>query len=401
MKKAFGILLSIFLLLSAAPALPASAGTQKCNPYVEKIYKEIDKMGYQIHYGGLDNDVFMVTDGKGFPIFTYGAEDKETIKIFTSVIDKKDWANSAKLFTLLGFPLSEKVLIAKMDDLFNGRNMILGGEGWKSGSVYAKEEKGGKYTVIAYNGPGYHFIAPYPSTKVMWGKDELKKGQIGRATILKDTQLYKLSDDTKLTPTRKLKKGEIYRIYNYKPLAGGLYGLGGGHYVKKADIKYETPSKDKKDAVDRVGKCTQSVTDKYKTLFIGEGSYPNDPLTNTNHYQLYYPQITKEGKLTIEIKKGSSLSKANWESFRDKDLIGSISLVFNYEKTDYELYNVPTFYIAYADIDPEFIKYHPTSDSVMVQFDINRISVANYNKDSFGLIIKPTKSKNDFLLIYK
>lgn len=84
------------------------------------------------------------------------------------------------------------------------------------------------------------------AVKVMWGKTELKMGQIGRITILKQTELVKLESNGSLSIVRTLKKGEEFRVYNNKSQHGGLYGVGGGNYVKKDDrVKYETPSKSK------------------------------------------------------------------------------------------------------------------------------------------------------------
>jgi TldD protein len=84
------------------------------------------------------------------------------------------------------------------------------------------------------------------TTKVMWGKTELKVGQIGKVTILAKTSLWKLEKDNSLTKIRDLKKGEEYRVYSYKSNNGGLYGVGGGAFVQKnASVKYETPSKSK------------------------------------------------------------------------------------------------------------------------------------------------------------
>jgi hypothetical protein len=79
---------------------------------------------------------------------------------------------------------------------------------------------------------------------------ELLKGHFGKATILKNTELWKLDADGKLTLTRKLKKGEEYRIYSYKSVDYGLFGVGGGHFIKKSSsVKYETPSKSKVSAL--------------------------------------------------------------------------------------------------------------------------------------------------------
>lgn len=82
------------------------------------------------------------------------------------------------------------------------------------------------------------------ATKVMWGKTELKIGQLGKVTILSNTSLWKLESDGSLKKVRDLKRGEEYRVYSYKSIHGGLYGVGAGAFVQKnASIKYETPSK--------------------------------------------------------------------------------------------------------------------------------------------------------------
>lgn len=85
-----------------------------------------------------------------------------------------------------------------------------------------------------------------PAVRVMWGKTELKVGQIGKVTILSNTNLVKMDNNGSLTTVRPLKKGEEYRVYSYKSNHGGLYGVGNGSYVQKSTkVKYETPSKKK------------------------------------------------------------------------------------------------------------------------------------------------------------
>src|SRR4051812_25224724 len=71
------------------------------------------------------------------------------------------------------------------------------------------------------------------ASKVMWGKTELKLGQIGKATILADTVLVKLKSNGSLTNVRTMKKGEEYRVYSFKSTHGGLFGVGGGSFVQK------------------------------------------------------------------------------------------------------------------------------------------------------------------------
>ena len=82
------------------------------------------------------------------------------------------------------------------------------------------------------------------TAKIMWGKTELKKGQIGKLTILKPINLW-TEKEGKLVEVRILNPGEEYRVYNYRKLHGCQYNVGDNHWVTKMDgyIKYETPSK--------------------------------------------------------------------------------------------------------------------------------------------------------------
>jgi hypothetical protein len=92
-------------------------------------------------------------------------------------------------------------------------------------------------------GSSFHSAA---SAKVLWDGMELKKGQIGRATIIKTTELYKLNGTTKKV-VRKLNPGEVYRIYTFLP---GKLGLGGGYFIDRDNrVKYQTPSKEKLQAL--------------------------------------------------------------------------------------------------------------------------------------------------------
>ena len=84
------------------------------------------------------------------------------------------------------------------------------------------------------------------SNKVMWGKTELKLGQIGKVTIKSPTALFRLEKNNALTKVRNLKAGEEFRVYSYKNLDGYMYGVGGGNFIYNIQaVKYETPSKTK------------------------------------------------------------------------------------------------------------------------------------------------------------
>jgi hypothetical protein len=81
--------------------------------------------------------------------------------------------------------------------------------------------------------------------KLMWDESELRKGQIGRLTILKPINLWKRDEKNKLKMIRILQPGERYRVYGYDSLYGGQYNVGSGCWVTKMEgyVKYETPSK--------------------------------------------------------------------------------------------------------------------------------------------------------------
>ncbi|MED3554128.1 hypothetical protein [Cytobacillus praedii] len=81
--------------------------------------------------------------------------------------------------------------------------------------------------------------------KVMWGKTELIKGQLGKVTVKQPTTLWKQLDNGKLEKVRDMKVGEEYRVYRYLEEHSGLYGVGSGMFIQKDTLKvlYETPSK--------------------------------------------------------------------------------------------------------------------------------------------------------------
>ncbi|MER2079833.1 hypothetical protein [Psychrobacillus psychrotolerans] len=64
--------------------------------------------------------------------------------------------------------------------------------------------------------------------KIMWGKTELKPGQIGKVTILKRINLWQDGPNGKLQMVRVLNPGEEYRVYRYSEDHEGQYNVGGG-----------------------------------------------------------------------------------------------------------------------------------------------------------------------------
>ena len=85
--------------------------------------------------------------------------------------------------------------------------------------------------------------------KVVWGNQELVKGQIGRVTVLKNTNLYNIKNN-KLVAARKVTKGQVFRVYSESSKFGGLYGVSKGTYAQKSSsIKYEKAPSDKIQAL--------------------------------------------------------------------------------------------------------------------------------------------------------
>ena len=131
-----------------------------------------------------------------------------------------------------------------------------------------------------------------PATKIMWGKTELKTGQIGKITVLQNTPLIKIGSDGKQQTVRMLKKGEEYRVYTYRSNFNGLYGVGDGSYVNKdTKIKYETPSKRKLELLSYKSLFEQAAKVKTETF---SGNYTKEELLDlfdshfTDHYTKQY-----------------------------------------------------------------------------------------------------------------
>jgi hypothetical protein len=106
-------------------------------------------------------------------------------------------------------------------------------------------------------------IAEAAPAKVMWDNVELKKGQIGRVTMLKTGfSIFKLENGV-MVPTRYVKKGEVFRVYGiYRDSYTTNYALGANLYAYRSshrldgsniyfqkNLMYETPSKAKLELV--------------------------------------------------------------------------------------------------------------------------------------------------------
>lgn len=89
---------------------------------------------------------------------------------------------------------------------------------------------------------------------VYWDGSPMRKGQIGRITIMKPINLWKRNSKNEIKYSRILQPGEQYRVYSFDKLHGGQFGVGAGYYITniKDYIKYETPSKSKLEALEKL-----------------------------------------------------------------------------------------------------------------------------------------------------
>lgn len=111
---------------------------------------------------------------------------------------------------------------------------------------------------------------------VYWDGMELKKGQIGRVTVLKPINLWKRTENG-LQFERLLQEGERFRVYRMDDLYGGQYGVGGDYYITKVKdhISYETPSILKRKLLDCNQDCLvdmiiQVPLEKYDTTAVNQ-----------------------------------------------------------------------------------------------------------------------------------
>lgn len=159
------------------------------------------------------------------------------------------------------------------------------------------------------------------ATKVMWGKTELKKGQIGKVTILTETDLVKLENGS-LTKVRTLKKGEEFRVYTYKSEQGGLYGVGGGSFVQKSSkVKYETPSKSKLAQLEALS------FKEMKVHFIDVGQGDSILIQSPNGKSMLIDGGTKsKGDTVVSFIKSQGITKLDYvvATHPDADHIGGL-----------------------------------------------------------------------------
>ncbi|QFF98033.1 hypothetical protein PB01_03925 [Psychrobacillus glaciei] len=193
------------------------------------------------------------------------------------------------------------------------------------------------------------------SSKVMWGKTELKIGQLGKATVLSNTVLWKMDKDNSLIKIRDLKIDEEYRVYSYKGNHGGIYGVGGGEFIQKStSIKYETPSKSKLNLLAKLNKDNDSKSPG-KQDDLEPITLASSPFGRTEHVFTIQGNDPFNRRLIVfnKITGKNVYIPADHEIFNDVDSIyldGTKDFVFikhyaNRKKSTYRMSLIPPFEI--------------------------------------------------------
>ncbi|HWO98124.1 MAG TPA: SpoIID/LytB domain-containing protein [Bacillus sp. (in: firmicutes)] len=111
---------------------------------------------------------------------------------------------------------------------------------WSITAVDSSNNKGSLSVLFALTKP-----API-EPKVMWGANELAKGQIGRIVFLKDVKLYK-RDSSGPSFHRVAKKGSMWRVYDIKNINGiSVYNLSGNVFVSRSNLSTYEKAPDEK-----------------------------------------------------------------------------------------------------------------------------------------------------------
>lgn len=208
------------------------------------------------------------------------------------------------------------------------------------------------------------------TNKVMWGKTELKQGQIGKVTILADTNLVKVGSNGSLNKVRTLKKGDEYRVYTYKGTNGGLYGVGASSFVQKGSkVKYETPSKSKLALLNK--EVIGGLTPKAGMKLVYSPSFTE----NTQNEFTVSDSYNSEYDMTeaFLMKKGESLNSFTYIEFKDR-------LVFGVGHTDWSILD-----LAFPLIEGKTTKeYYLTEDNSEAFYNVNVVSTTSTVKVKAG-----------------
>ena len=165
------------------------------------------------------------------------------------------------------------------------------------------------------------FSTGVAEAKVMWGKTELKQGQIGKVTIVTNVNAVKLNGNT-LVQDKRLKKAEEYRVYSYRVIGNsGYYGLGGGLFVQKSSrIKYETPSKAKLRQLEQEKHTAISNSRVATTLKDSQGVAYNLYVVGSNEKKSYasYDPSNDWSFVWAGANEGDVLFKGNYKIYLQK-----------------------------------------------------------------------------------
>ncbi|MED4532921.1 DUF3298 and DUF4163 domain-containing protein [Metabacillus fastidiosus] len=176
------------------------------------------------------------------------------------------------------------------------------------------------------------FIQPQPANaKVMWGSIEMKKGQIGKVTMLKDVDIYVKKGDS-YSVTGKAKKNQVNRVYTNQ---NGYLGIGGGKFIKNdKSVKYETPSKSRLQALNGVKIVKKNSLDS-SLIYPQVSGLVNKDAENKINNKLYSVAV-KTNNSKIAFDKAEKEARADWDKsefgeFRDWKFDPSFEIHYNQE----------------------------------------------------------------------
>ena len=246
------------------------------------------------------------------------------------------------------------------------------------------------------------------ATKVMWGKTELKKGQIGKVTILADTNLVKLENGS-LSQVRTLKKGEEFRVYTYKNENGGLYGVGGGSYIQKntAKVKYETPSKSKLAQLEALS------SKEMKVHFMDVGQGDSILIQSPNGKNMLIDGGTKaSGTKVVNFIKSQGITTLDYvvATHPDEDHIGGLisvlesSLKIGTFIDSGKVHNTNTYYKMLSLVDSRNLNFKVLTEGETIPLDGNltlqllHVGTNASETNDASIVMKLTYKNISFLL---
>lgn len=252
------LLLSIVAILSLSlfsfNGITAKAGDFTCQPFKKPadgyISSGFGPRGSSYHYG-----IDIANYGTSVPVYAAYAgvvQKAEVSSSYGNVVYLKHRGNTQ---TTLYAHLS-RYLVSTGDVVTPGQLIGYTGNTGQSDGIHLHfEVHNGDW-----NGSKSNAVNPAPlisdetTSSICWDGDLMKKGQIGRLTVLKPINLWKRTSTGGIVYERVLNPGEVYRVYGYDDLHGGQYNVGGGYWVTKMDgyISYQTPGQYRLDELKRI-----------------------------------------------------------------------------------------------------------------------------------------------------